>query len=68
MLSHPFWRDNVVDLFVVLASDLLWANDTFPERGHTDMSVPGGPVLKVWPQELHTILNIAAVVVPESTV
>jgi len=33
MLSHPFWRDNVLDLFVV------------------------------WPQELHTILNIAAVVV-----
>ncbi|CAE7459599.1 unnamed protein product [Symbiodinium natans] len=37
VLSHPFWRDNVVDFFVV------------------------------WPQELHTILNIAAIVVCSAT-
>ena len=40
----------------------------FPERGTYDMSVPGVPVLKVWPQELHTILNIAFLAVPESTI
>ncbi|CAE7592481.1 unnamed protein product [Symbiodinium pilosum] len=37
MLSHPFWRDNVIDLFVV------------------------------WPPELHTVLNVTAIVVCSAT-